>query len=78
MLQVKNLPALVAHGNQDIISEPSPLDAVSYNTLMDGYVRNTDVAKAIDVMNRMQRMLVTLCSLQLSAGPKYQVSEADE
>ena len=35
--------------------EPSPLDAVSYNTLMKGYVLHTDVAKAIDVMKRMQR-----------------------
>jgi len=50
--KISEVEALVTEAG---LMVPSPLDAVSYNTLMKGYVQNTDVAKAIDVMKRMQR-----------------------
>jgi pentatricopeptide repeat protein len=57
---IPEVEALVAEAE---MIEPSPLDAVSYNTLMKGYVQHSHSDKALSVMRRMQRNGVTPSSI---------------
>jgi len=58
--KISEVEALVTEAE---MMEPSPLDAVSYNTLMKGYVLQAHAEKAFDVMQRMQRKGLTPSSI---------------